>query len=292
LNNLTTKTDAILQTLVTGDLSRLSPEEKLGYYTRTCESLGLNPLTKPFAYIKLNGKETLYATRDCADQLRKIHKVSIKITAREHINGVYVVTAQATMVDGRCDESTGAVATDKLSGEILANAYLKCETKAKRRVTLSICGLGLLDETEVETIRDAVRLPIKTLEDISEERAKELQQALKDDQTKNEMTAIAKDLKERSKPKPAFRIPEGVAVDAADPSEYVMQSGREGGAVKGKKLKDIDEGDLMGYMQFLRRGGKDGASQDYLSKPEVAEDIIMAEDFLNEKKRRKLENGN
>jgi hypothetical protein len=29
---------------------------------------------------------------------------------------------------------------------------LKCVTKAKRRVTLSICGLGWLDETEVETI--------------------------------------------------------------------------------------------------------------------------------------------
>ena len=28
---------------------------------------------------------------------------------------------------------------------------MKCETKAKRRVTLSICGLGMLDETEVET---------------------------------------------------------------------------------------------------------------------------------------------
>ena len=30
---------------------------------------------------------------------------------------------------------------------------MKCETKAKRRVTLSICGLGMLNETEVETIR-------------------------------------------------------------------------------------------------------------------------------------------
>jgi hypothetical protein len=29
---------------------------------------------------------------------------------------------------------------------------MKAVTKAKRRVTLSICGLGMLDETEVETI--------------------------------------------------------------------------------------------------------------------------------------------
>ena len=32
---------------------------------------------------------------------------------------------------------------------------MRCETKSKRRVTLSICGLGLLDETEVETIPDS-----------------------------------------------------------------------------------------------------------------------------------------
>ena len=32
-----------------------------------------------------------------------------------------------------------------LNGEDLANAMMKCETKAKRRVTLSICGPGMLD---------------------------------------------------------------------------------------------------------------------------------------------------
>jgi hypothetical protein len=32
---------------------------------------------------------------------------------------------------------------------------MKCETKAKRRVTLSIVGLGWTDESEIETIPDA-----------------------------------------------------------------------------------------------------------------------------------------
>ena len=45
-----------------------------------------------------------------------------------------------------------------LKGEAHANAVLKAVTKAKRRVTLSICGLGWLDETEVESIPD-VQLP-------------------------------------------------------------------------------------------------------------------------------------
>lgn len=141
--------------LIGGDLSRLRPDERTAYYLRVCDSVGLNPLTKPFEYLRLNGREVLYATRACTDQLRQIHGVSIKITARERIDDVYVVTASATDRTGRIDESTGAVVVGTLKGEALANALMKAETKAKRRVTLCICGLGMLDESELDTIRDA-----------------------------------------------------------------------------------------------------------------------------------------
>lgn len=140
--------------LIGGDLAKLRPEERTAYYLRVCESVGLNPLTKPFEYLRLNGREVLYATRACTDQLRQIHGVSIKITARERIDDVYVVTASATDRTGRVDESTGAVVVGTLKGEALANALMKAETKAKRRVTLCICGLGMLDESELDTIRD------------------------------------------------------------------------------------------------------------------------------------------
>ncbi|MCL8208650.1 MAG: hypothetical protein K6V97_11345 [Actinomycetia bacterium] len=140
------------QVVVHGDLAKLSPAERLAYYQRVCESLGLNPLTGPFRYIVLSGRLTLYATRDAADQLRKIHRVSIRITSRELVGDVYVVTAQAQLPDGRTDEAIGAVSLAGLRGDALANAYMKAETKAKRRVTLSMVGLGWLDETEVEDL--------------------------------------------------------------------------------------------------------------------------------------------
>lgn len=140
--------------LVRGDLSQLSEPQRLIYLNKVCESVGLNPLTRPFEYIKLNGKLTLYAKRDATDQLRRIHNVSIRITAREKIEDVFQVTAQALTTDDRSDESIGAVAITGLKGDALANALMKAETKAKRRVTLSICGLGILDETELETIHD------------------------------------------------------------------------------------------------------------------------------------------
>jgi len=143
---------AIEQALIAGDLAKLTPAQRVSYYNRVCESLELNPLTKPFAYITLNGKLTLYALKDCTEQLRDNRGISISIKAREVVEGCYVVTASASRPTGRTDESIGAVPIDGLKGEARANAMMKAETKAKRRVTLSICGLGMLDETEVGSI--------------------------------------------------------------------------------------------------------------------------------------------
>lgn len=143
---------AIESVMIQGDLSKLDAQQRVSYYNNLCQSLGLNPLTKPFEYIKFQGKEVLYARRDCTDQLRSLRKVSIKIVSRETIGTIYIVTAQATMPDGRCDEATGTLNIKGQSDDALAISMMKCETKAKRRVTLSICGLGLLDETEIEPV--------------------------------------------------------------------------------------------------------------------------------------------
>jgi len=94
----------------------------------------------------------LYAKKDATDQLRNIRRVSIIKLERDRLEDIYLVTATAQSVDGRQDSSIGAVNIAGLRGDALANALMKAETKAKRRVTLSICGLGILDETELETI--------------------------------------------------------------------------------------------------------------------------------------------
>jgi len=151
----TTSGTTIENVVAAGDLKDLTPDQRNRYYLAVCESLHLNPLTRPFEYIVLNGKLTLYARRDATDQLRARDRVSVSIVGRERIDDVYVVTARATMPDGRSDESVGAVAIGTLKGDALANALMKAETKAKRRATLSLVGLGWLDETEVETVPGA-----------------------------------------------------------------------------------------------------------------------------------------
>lgn len=145
--------EALERVLIGGDLKSLSPDERIMYYKQTCESLGINPLTKPFEYITLNGKLTLYARKDCTDQLRQVRHVSIEKPEVEVIDNLIIVKVTATDKDGRTDSDVGVVTKGDMRN--MANEIMKAVTKAKRRVTLSICGLGMLDETEVETLPNA-----------------------------------------------------------------------------------------------------------------------------------------
>ena len=135
-----------------GDLSKLSSAERIQYHDHVCKSVGLNPLTKPFEYVSLQGKLRLYARRDACDQLRKIHGVSIKVIDKGEHDGLYIVSVGAQDRHGRTDEDVGAVQIAGLRGDARANAIAKAMTKAKRRVTLSICGLGFIDETEADDV--------------------------------------------------------------------------------------------------------------------------------------------
>lgn len=136
------------------DLSALSPSEKVQHVKNMCDSVGLNPMTHPIKIMKFQGKEIPYFDKGATEQLRLIHKISIKITENKIIDEMYIVVAEASSPDGRCDSSTGAISMQGLKGEAKANAMMKAETKAKRRVTLSICGLGYNDESEMDFARN------------------------------------------------------------------------------------------------------------------------------------------
>lgn len=183
VNNGTSEFQVALmeKVFVVGDLKALTSAERLTYYQGLCESLGLNPVTRPFEYITLDGKLTLYARKDCTEQLRRRDRVSIRLTKQEVVDGVYIVKAEASS-GGRVDESTGAVAIEGLKGKDRANAMMKAETKAKRRVTLSFCGLGFLDESEIEDAGEvappAMTVEAADLADMDDERMAEIQAKL------------------------------------------------------------------------------------------------------------------
>jgi hypothetical protein len=148
-----TQSNGVLEALVLGgDLSKMTDTQKVIYYKQFCDSLGLNPLTQPFRLLKFQGREVMYATKDCTEQLRKIHGISVDSLSTEINAGVYIVIARVKDQNHKTDISTGVVPIEGMKGENLANAMMKAETKAKRRATLSICGLGMMDESEIETV--------------------------------------------------------------------------------------------------------------------------------------------
>ena len=163
--NQNQQTSIANQLILQGDLSKLSASDKVRYYNGYCERMGLDPFTKPFDLLRLNGKEVLYCTRSGTQQLNKLHKVSHLITSRDTNTdaGVYIVTSKASLPDGRCTESLGAVNIQGLKGEAYANAIMKAETKAKRRATLDLLGLGVLDESEAESIPNATTVALQTM---------------------------------------------------------------------------------------------------------------------------------
>ncbi len=151
------RAELIERVVIIGDLAKLTPQERVSHYVAVCDSLGLNPLTRPFDYIKnAKGELVIYPNKGCTDQLRNNQKIDVRIVAREHDEalGLYTVTARAKKPNGREDEDVGSVPVKGLSGGDLANATMKAHTKAKRRVTLSICGLGnMIDESELDSVR-------------------------------------------------------------------------------------------------------------------------------------------
>lgn len=134
------------------DSRSLTPEDRAAYVAEICRALKLNPLTRPVQFLALQGREVLYLTRGATDQLAARHGLN-----RETLEGpdfrmmenvkVAFCKVKATLPSGRYEVAT---ATLKMASP--ADDLMKVETKAKRRATLSILGIGLLSEEEAESI--------------------------------------------------------------------------------------------------------------------------------------------
>lgn len=151
---------AVVESIVLrGDISGLGPRDRAAYYITMCERLGLDAYTKPFEFLRLNGKEIMYATRGATDQLARIHNVTRKIIDGPRVIDlagtklVYCV-CEASLPGGRAETS---IATLPLTDP--AMVYMKAEAKAKRRATLGILALGMLDDAEVADIPAGSKAP-------------------------------------------------------------------------------------------------------------------------------------
>jgi len=160
----TTAAAALERLVIQGDMSKLQPMDRVIFYRAVCQATGLNPLTRPFDYLTLQGKLILYPNKGCAEQLRQIHGVRVvsmtkpEVDKEERLVSVHVVLEDKY---GRRDEDFAYLPLDQevwsgpegqrrkvleeAKGVDLANLKMKVQTKAKRRSTLSLCGLGAVD---------------------------------------------------------------------------------------------------------------------------------------------------
>lgn len=145
--------------LLATDISKLTVEQLPHYCAAYAQNIGLDPALKPFDILVLGGKRVLYANKGCASQLRELRDINLETTYAGFLptvpgdvdHSVYIVVVKATM--GKREETEcGASPMEGVTGESRSNAIMKAHTKAKRRATLSICGLGIPDESELDSI--------------------------------------------------------------------------------------------------------------------------------------------
>lgn len=150
--------DAVALAISQQNLKDLSDAQKVEAIRAICAAAQLPVALSPIMLLPGEGGRLVpYVTAAGTNTIRANKRISIAIVDRQTIDGVHIVRARATASDGTVDESTGAVPTEGLKGVALANALMKAETKAKRRVTLSIAGIGFMDESEIDQVRGAGR---------------------------------------------------------------------------------------------------------------------------------------
>ena len=164
------KSQELEKIILNSDLSSLSGEQRVNFYYQVCAQYGLDPFTRPFEFIKMNGKLVLYATKSCASALQELKSISVEIVKQEAFQDVWIVTVRGTRADEKAAdgrviaENVGITPIKGLSGDQLSNSIMKAVTKAQRRLILQMCGLGSTDETELQSIANVSPQPVVKVE--------------------------------------------------------------------------------------------------------------------------------
>lgn len=142
-----------------GDISHLSNSERRALLAKLTNYLHLNPHTQNFIIFKdPNGRYRIYATKECCNQLK--HNLGINMWVSDPVFGpdsklpiLVSVKANGTNKHGRSGEDIGSVSLVNVPPEEYSNHVMFAVTKAKRRLTLDLSGLGVLSDVEVYDIK-------------------------------------------------------------------------------------------------------------------------------------------
>ena len=147
------------------DLSKLSPEQVTQYLRDVSEFIGLDP--------DLNGLDTIwmenengpgkslavYARRGTAEILRSINNIEVSSLTSQITSESAIFTAVGRNGQARQEIAIGSKSLRGLSGKAYDNAVMTASTRALRRLTMQFTKLGILDESEIESIQGSTVNP-------------------------------------------------------------------------------------------------------------------------------------
>jgi hypothetical protein len=145
---------ALAHLSATGDVSRMTDEQRAAFILYYCRSLGLNPATGPVEIIEFYDPETkgrvakVYVKAAATQQLGTLHRIRVETLSEEMVGkGLFKVAVRGHDPDGRTYDEVGYVSLTNRDGSPLApnaykNALMKCHTVAKRRLILGMIGLS------------------------------------------------------------------------------------------------------------------------------------------------------
>ena len=140
-----------------GSIQHLANNEKRELLAKICNSLGLNQYIMPFRiYRNMEGHEFIYATKECCAELRHLHNINVLTESHSIIDGMVIASVSGNNKYGRVDHEIGAIDINSLQGQDRANAVMWAMTKAKRRLTLSLAGLGVLADVETRDMKEVI----------------------------------------------------------------------------------------------------------------------------------------
>jgi hypothetical protein len=143
---------ALAHVLGTGDLSRLTNDERVAFYLEKCRRAGIDSLSRPFQWIEFKETNesppvlTLYLKPSGAAQILRTHRVSFHFVKKEVVGELFKVEVEGREADGRVGYATKYVPLTgkygKLGGWHLANAFMAAESGALRRLCVLMFGEG------------------------------------------------------------------------------------------------------------------------------------------------------
>ena len=138
-----------------GIFNSLTKPQRVGYIRLMCYRLGIKSEFQPFFWMtdKKTGNITLGRRKSCYEMLGQLKDISVSMLKEELPgDGTYGVWARATTPNGRFVDNCGWISLEGKLALDLQNAKMAAFTKASNRAVGALCGLGMLDETEVNGI--------------------------------------------------------------------------------------------------------------------------------------------